>query len=219
MSDVQLPGHLDAATRRRLERDFADLSNEFTPLLGGDVVDQCLHDTVGRLASGGRSSPFVPLLAQRFAREELVAIAQSTGALAKEVPEVLFVDTHDAARSQIAAALLDQRAKGTVHVRTAGVDPSGAITPVVATVLAARGLDTSRAYAKPLTGIVVRAADVVVTLGCPDAVETDARQLRLDWDVPAPDTDVPAQVSALCDDLDRRIAGLTAHLKPDQPLR
>jgi protein-tyrosine-phosphatase len=217
MSYVHLPDHLDAATRRRLERDFRDLGDEFTPLLGADAVDNCLQGTLDRLTAQGQATPFVPLLAQRFARQELRAMAQSAGALEKSVPEVLFVDIHDAARSQIAAALLDRRAGEGVHIRTAGTNPSVAINPVVAAVLADRGLNTSRAYAKPLTDAVVRAADVIVTLGCPDAV-ADRGQARFDWDLPDPEGKGQAEVAALCDDIDGRVTDLLAYLRdPAQP--
>jgi protein-tyrosine-phosphatase len=215
MSYAQLPAHLDAATRRRLERDFADLRDDFTPLLGADVVDECLDGTLGRLTSEGQATPFVPLLAQRFARQELRAMAQSAGTLEKRVPEVLFIDVHDAARSQIAAALLDHRAGGGVHIRTAGTSPSADINPVVTAVLARRGLSTSRAYAKPLTEAVVRAADVIVTLGSRDAV-ADHGQPRFDWDLPDPEGKGEAEVAALCDDLDGRVRDLLAFLQGGQ---
>ena len=121
MPTTRPPEHLDAATHRRLERDFADLRNEFEPLLGPDVVEQCLQETLDRLTSGGGHNAFVPLLAQRFAHEQLRALAQYEGALDKTLPEVLFVCVHDAGRSQMAAAILAQRAEGAVHVRTAGI--------------------------------------------------------------------------------------------------
>ena len=213
MPTTRLPEHLDAATRRRLERDFADLRSEFGPLLGPDLVEQCLQQTLDRLTSGGGPNAFVPLLAQRFAREELRALAQSEGQLDKTLPEVLFVCVHDAGRSQMAAAILAQRAQGTVHVRTAGTNPSSDINTLVAEVLDQRGLPHSRAYAKPLTETVVRAADVVVTLGCADAVPTMPGQERFDWEIPDPDGKQPDEISAICDDLERHVAELLDHLR------
>jgi len=207
-----LPSHLDPATRRRLERDFEDLRTEFLPILGRDVVEACLHESLSRLTDGARHNAFVPLLAERFAREQLRALAQSEGLLDKTVPEVLLVCVHDAGRSQMAAALLDQRAHGRVHIRTAGTHPSAEINPIVAAVLEQRDLNLSRAYAKPLTDAVVDAADVIVTLGCPDALPPISGKERFDWDVPDPEGKEPGEVSAICDELDRRVAELIAHL-------
>jgi len=217
MPTSSLPEHLDAATRRRLERDFADLRSEYAPLLGADVVEQCLQATLDRMTSARGQSPFVPLLAQRFAREQLGALAQGEGLVDKTVPEVLFVCVHDAGRSQIAAAMLSQRARGTVHVRTAGTSPTSDINPRVAEVLDQRGLFHSGAYAKPLTDTVVRAADVVVTLGCADAVTPIAGQERFDWDIPDPEGKQPADIAAICDDLELRVAELLEHLRPLRP--
>ncbi len=87
----------------------------------------------------------------------------------KDVPEVLFVCVHNAGRSQMAAALLDRHVGGRVHVLSAGSTPAEEIHPVVVEAMAEVGLDLSREFPKPLTDEAVRAADVVVTMGCGDA--------------------------------------------------
>jgi protein-tyrosine-phosphatase len=134
------------------------------------------------------------------------------GAL-KAVPEVLFVDVKDAGRSQFAAAFLQHEAPAMVHIRTAGTNPAVAVNPTVSAVLADRGLNVSRAYTKPLTDVVVRAADVVVTLGCADAVERLPGQQRYDWDLADPDAmDLPG-LNALCDDIEARPKELIAVLR------
>jgi len=73
MSTTPLPDHLDPATRRRLERDFKDLRDEFTPILGAEAVERCLQGCLEGLVVDARLNSFVPLLAQRFAREQLGA--------------------------------------------------------------------------------------------------------------------------------------------------
>jgi arsenate reductase len=85
------------------------------------------------------------------------------------VPEVLFACVHNAGRSQMAAALLDDLSDGRVHVRSAGSDPADRINPHVVTVMSELGLDVSTEFPKPLTGQAVQAADVVITMGCGDA--------------------------------------------------
>jgi arsenate reductase (thioredoxin) len=103
-----------------------------------------------------------------------------------------------------------------VDIATAGTNPSAEVDPAVAAVLADRGLSVSHAYAKPLTDAVVRAPHVVVTLGCADAVSANG-QARFDSDVPDPEGREPAEISALCDDLDRRITDLLVHLRVAPP--
>ncbi len=82
------------------------------------------------------------------------------------VPAVLFVCVHNAGRSQMAAALLDHHAQGRPQVRSAGSAPANEICPAVAAVMKECGIDLSKEFPKPLTDEVVRAADVVVTMGC-----------------------------------------------------
>ncbi len=84
---------------------------------------------------------FVPVLAHRFARERLKALAQTEGLMTKEMPEVLFVCVHNAGRSQMAAGLVKLRSDGQIHVRSAGSDPGEEINPAVVEAMAEVGVD------------------------------------------------------------------------------
>jgi arsenate reductase len=154
----------------------------------------------------------VPLLAERFARERLRAVAQTEGRIVKDTPEVLFVCVHNAGRSQMAAALLDRRAEGRVHVRSAGSTPADEINPSVAAAMAEVGLDLSREFPKPLTDDVVRAADVVVTMGCGDACPVYPGKRYLDWELDDPAGLGLEEVRAIRDEIDRRVKELLAEL-------
>src|SRR5213595_1073774 len=101
--------------------------------------------------------------------------------MSDEVPEVLFVCVHNAGRSQMAAALLDRHAEGKVHVRSAGSDPADQLNPAVVAALAEVGLDVSREFPKPMTDEVVKAADVVITMGCGDACPIYPGKRYEDW--------------------------------------
>ena len=79
-----------------------------------------------------------------------------------QAPHVLFVCTHNAGRSQMAAALLDQQAAGRVQVTSAGSQPASELNPAVVQAMAEIGLDISREFPKPLTGDKVQAADIIV---------------------------------------------------------
>ena len=102
------------------------------------------------------------------------------------VPEVLFVCTHNAGRSQMAAALLAREAAGRVRVTSAGSQPADQLNPAVVQAMAEIGLDISREFPKPLTTDKVRAADVVITMGCGDACPIYPGQRYEDWDLPDP---------------------------------
>ena len=101
-------------------------------------------------------------------------------------PEVLFVCVHNAGRSQMAAALLDRHAEGRVRVRSAGSDPADRLNPAVVAAMAEWGIDLSRELPKPLTGELVGAADVVVTMGCGDACPVYPGKRYEDWQLQDP---------------------------------
>ena len=102
------------------------------------------------------------------------------------VPVVLFVCTHNAGRSQMAAALLDHQAAGRVRVTSAGSQPADQLNPAVVVAMAEIGLDICREFPKPLTTDKVQAADVVITMGCGDACPIYPGKRYLDWDLPDP---------------------------------
>ena len=103
-----------------------------------------------------------------------------------DIPEVLFVCTHNAGRSQMAAALLEHEAAGRVRVTSAGSQPAGQLNPAVVQAMAEIGLDISGEFPKPLTADKVHAADVVITMGCGDACPIYPGKRYEDWDLPDP---------------------------------
>ncbi len=129
-----------------------------------------------------------------------------------QVPEVLFVCVHNAGRSQMAAALLDQHAQGRVHVRSAGSEPADRVNPAVAEAMAEVGLDLSNAFPKPLTDEVVRTADVVITMGCGDACPVYPGKRYLDWELEDPAGKPLATVRRIRDDIRGRVEGLLREL-------
>lgn len=128
------------------------------------------------------------------------------------IPEVLFVCTHNAGRSQMAAALLAHYAAGRLQVTSAGSQPASQLNPAVVQAMAEIGLDISREYPKPLTEGKVRAADVVITMGCGDACPRYPGRRYLDWDLPDPAGLPVEQVRPIRDDIAARVRRLLAEL-------
>jgi arsenate reductase len=166
------------------------------------------------LSTTAKITNHLTVLSERFARERLTAAAQAQGALVSDVPEVLFVCVHNAGRSQMAAALLDHHAQGTVHVRSAGSAPANEINPAVREVMGELGLDLSREFPKPLTTDVVEAADVVITMGCGDACPIFPGKRYLDWELTDPAGKGVDDVRPIRDDIDQRVRALLAELVP-----
>src|SRR5258706_1373656 len=99
-------------------------------------------------------------------------------------PEVLFVCIHNAGRSQMAAALLAHHAGDRVIVRSAGTAPADSINPAVVEAMAELGIDllANGAHPKKLDDAVVKASDVVITMGCGDQCPFYPGKRYLDWE-------------------------------------
>ena len=204
---------LDPVTRRHVEHAAEALQEEFAGVFSRETIARYIAESTDRL-SESRINVFVPVLAHRFARERLLALAQAEGSIVKEQPEVLFVCVHNAGRSQMAAGLLRLRSEGRVNVRSAGSLPADQINPAVIEAMEEVGVDMSEAFPKPLTDEVVRAADVVITMGCGDACPIYPGKRYEDWALDDPaGRDVDA-VREIRDEIDRRVQRLVAELSP-----
>ncbi|WP_165984719.1 arsenate reductase ArsC [Streptomyces sp. YIM 98790] len=178
-----------------------------------ETVQQVLADSYTLLAATATVPTYLLVLAERFTRERLTALAHletpATG-----TPRVLFVCTRNAGRSQMAAALLAHRAGERLQVSSAGTRPAAGLDPGVAAVLAEQDVALADAYPKPLTDEVVRAADIVITMGCGDACPVIPGRRYLDWPLPDPDGAPLDAVRAVRNDIDARITELLALLPP-----
>src|ERR1700722_859793 len=129
-----------------------------------------------------------------------------------DVPEVLFMCTHNAGRSQMAAALLAREGGGAVRVTSAGSEPASQGTPAGAAARAEIGVDTSRAVPKPLAAGQAEAADIVISMGCGDACPVFPGKRYLTWELPDPAGLSVEQVRPIRDDIAGRVRALLAEL-------
>ena len=123
-------------------------------------------------------------------------------------PEVLFVCVHNAGRSQMAAGLLDKLGDGRVRVRSAGSDPADRVNPAVRTAMDEVGVDLEQEFPKPLTEEAVRAADVVITMGCGDACPIYPGKRYEDWELDDPAGQDLAAVRRIRDEISARVQAL-----------
>jgi arsenate reductase (thioredoxin) len=129
-----------------------------------------------------------------------------------DVPEVLFMCTHNAGRSQMAAALLTREAAGRVRVTSAGSAPADQVNPAVVAALAEIGVDISRELPRPLAAGQAEAADVVVSMGCGDACPVFPGKRYLTWELPDPAGLTVEQVRPIRDEIAARVLDLLAEL-------
>jgi arsenate reductase len=127
-------------------------------------------------------------------------------------PVVLFACVHNSGRSVAAEALARRYANGRVDVRSAGSQPGEGVDPMVAQVLAERGLPVDGHPPRMLTGELVQAADVVVTMGCGETCPVFPGKLYEDWPVEDPAGRDIADVRAIVADIEARVQALLATL-------
>ena len=127
-------------------------------------------------------------------------------------PEVLFVCVHNAGRSQMAAGLVKLRSAGRVHVRSAGSSPADELNPAVVEAMREVGVDMSDEFPKPLSDEVVRAADVVITMGCGDACPIYPGKRYEDWVLDDPAEQDLETVRRIRDEIDGRVRVLVGEL-------
>ena len=202
---------LDPVTRQHVRRAADGLAAEFAGVFSAETIERYIAESLDLLGDA-KVNVFVPVLAHRFARERLKAFAQAEGMIVKEQPEVLFVCVHNAGRSQMAAGLVKLRSEGRIHVRSAGSTPASEVNPAVVEAMAEIGVDMSEEFPKPLTDEVVRAADVVITMGCGDACPVYPGKRYEDWTLDDPAGKGLEAVRRIRDEIDGRVQALIGEL-------
>ena len=132
--------------------------------------------------------------------------------LSSDKPSVVFLCVHNAGRSQMAAAWLEHLAGDHVDVFSGGSEPASTVNPVAVEAMAEVGIDIGTEVPKPWTDEIVRAADVVITMGCGDTCPVYPGKRYEDWvlDDPA-GLDIEA-VRPIRDEIRGRVEKLIAEL-------
>ncbi len=212
MAPVNLSNAEEGELRLRVRREAEALQREFSGVFSIETVERYVTESFENIRGRASVLDFVPVFVHRYSRERLKALAQAEGLVKKDQPEVLFVCVHNAGRSQMAALLTSRLSGGRVSVRSAGSDPAEFINPAVIQVMGELGLDLSQEFPKPLSDEVVRAADVVITMGCGDACPIYPGKRYMDWEVEDPAGKDDASVRAIKEDIEARVKVLLAEL-------
>jgi arsenate reductase len=188
------------------------LADEFHGVFGEETIERFVVSSWDHFAEHATTIAFVPILAERFARQQLQALARVEGKGADGVPVVLFLCVHNAGRSQMALGWFQHLAGGGAVAWSGGSEPTADVNPAAIAAMAEIGIDISGEYPKPWTDEIVRAADVVVTMGCGDACPIFPGKRYEDWALADPDGLGVEAVRPIRDDIGQRVRGLLASL-------
>lgn len=211
-SSTSYPLHGLSNDERVLHRIAGQLTNRFAGIFAAETVERYVFESYTALARTSKIKAYLVPRTERFAADRLTALAQSKGLLDKAVTEVLFICVQNSGRSQMAAAILQSHAGDRVHVRSAGSAPGERIESNVVEAMAQRGLSLGGEFPKPLTDDVIRAADVLVTMGCGDSCPIYPGKRYLDWTIPDPAGRSFDETVAIAAILDAKIKTLLSEL-------
>src|SRR5918997_5439314 len=158
-----------------------NLAREFGGTFGSETIERFLYSSYDEFADRAAVLNFLPLLAERFARQRLRALARVEGKALGGTPVVLFLCTHNAGRSQMALGFFNHLAAGRAIAWSGGSEPGTSVNPAAVAAMREVGIDIAGEFPKPWTDEVVRAADVVVTMGCGDACPIFPGKRYEDW--------------------------------------
>jgi protein-tyrosine-phosphatase len=198
---------------RFLIRQAAErLRRQFAGQLNVETIERFLADSVDTLTDRAKSTMWIPLLAERFARDRLRALVRLESEVTDLNPSVLFLCVHNAGRSQMAAGWMRHLAGDRVEVFSGGSEPAEEVNKVAVDAMAEKGIDISGEIPQPWADEIVRAADVVVTMGCGDACPVFPGKRYVDWELEDPSGQPIEAVRRIRDDLEGRVRSLLAEL-------
>ena len=208
MTDIELSVDQQLALRTAAN----NLRAEFDGVYGAETIERFLWTSYDQFAGQSTVPHFLPLLAERFARQRLTAQARIEGLRTDDRPVVLFLCVHNAGRSQMALGFLNHFAGDRAIGWSGGSEPGLEVNPSAVVAMAERGIDITGEYPKPWTDEVVQAADVVITMGCGDACPIFPGKRYEDWILDDPAGKDVDQVRPVRDEIERRVHRLLEEL-------
>lgn len=191
----------------------ARLSGEFHGIFGPETIERFIAESFSHLEQRAAVDTWLPVLTERFARDRLRALAHVEGHVSLGKPAVLFLCVQNAGRSQMAAGWLRHLAGERVEVYSGGSAPAADIHDGAVEAMAEVGIDIRTEYPKPWTDEIIRAADVVVTMGCGDACPIIPGRRYEDWELADPHNQPLEVARQVRDDIERRVRELMESLE------
>ncbi|WP_123026073.1 arsenate reductase ArsC [Mycolicibacterium stellerae] len=209
----QLREDLSIDQRLALKTAATRLQSDFADMFGVETIERFLHSSYDQFAGRATVPNFLPLLAERFARQRLHALARVEGKHHDGKPTVLFLCTHNAGRSQMAMGFFTRLAGDAAVAWSGGSEPGDEVNPAAVEAMAERGIDIAHEYPKPWTDEIVQAADVVVTMGCGDACPVFPGRRYEEWILDDPAGLTVDSVRRIRDEIEERVRRLLAELE------
>jgi protein-tyrosine-phosphatase len=205
---------LSTAQKHLIHVAATRLGDKFQGVFGPETIERYIQDSLDQLLPNSEVVTFVPIFVERFARDRLKALAKIEGKTTSDRPSVMFLCVHNAGRSQMASGWLRFLSGDAVDVFSGGSEPASQVNPAAIEAMAEVGIDIRTEYPKPWTDEIVRAADVVVTMGCGDACPVYPGKRYEDWVLDDPEGLDVESIRPIRDDIRGRVEELLTKLEP-----
>jgi protein-tyrosine-phosphatase len=208
-----MPVTLTTAEKLQIREAAERLKRRFAGELNTETIERFMNESLDMLVRRAHTSTWIPLLAERFARDRLRALIRLESDSTTLNPSVLFLCVHNAGRSQMAAGWMRHLAGASVDVFSGGSEPAERVNQAAVAAMAEKGIDIGGEIPQPWADEIVRAADVVVTMGCGDACPVFPGKRYIDWEVDDPSNKTVEEVRPIRDDLEQRVRALMVELE------
>jgi arsenate reductase len=213
MTETAQPHDLTVDQQHALLTAARLLADEFAGVYGQETIERFLYSSYDQFADAATIPNYLPLFAERFARQRLRALARVEGKHTDGKPTVLFLCVHNAGRSQMAMGFFQHLAGDRAVAWSGGSEPGHAVNPAAIEAMRERGIDISAEFPKPWTDEVVRAADVVISMGCGDACPVFPGKRYEDWNLDDPAGLGVEAVRPIRDQIEARVRQLLDELE------
>jgi arsenate reductase (thioredoxin) len=204
---------LSVAQRHLIHTSALRLRDKFEGIFGPETIERYINDSLDQLLPNSEVVSFVPIFVERFAKDRLRALAKVEGKMISDKPSVMFLCVHNAGRSQMASGWLKHLSSDRVDVFSGGSEPASTVNPAAIEAMAEVGIDIRTEYPKPWTDEIIRAADVVITMGCGDACPVYPGKRYEDWVLDDPEGLGLDAVRPIRDEIRGRVEKLIAEMK------
>lgn len=206
---------LPAEQRVALKQSATRLQRRWQGQLNVETIERFMAESLDVLVPKARVQTWLPVLVERLTNDRLRALVRLESADTNLNPSVLFLCVHNAGRSQMAAGFMRHLGGANVDVFSGGSEPATHLNEAAVAAMAEKGIDISRELPQPWADEIVRAADVVVTMGCGDACPVYPGKRYVDWELDDPAGKPVEEVRPIRDEIERRVRVLLGELQVD----
>ena len=203
---------LTTAERVSIRHSASALERRWKGQLNVETIERFIAESLELILPNAKIRTFVPVLVERLTNDRLRALVRLDSNRTDLNPSVLFLCVHNAGRSQMAAGWMRHLAGDRVDVFSGGSEPASELNQAAVTAMAEKGIDISRELPQPWADEIVRAADVIVTMGCGDACPVYPGKRYVDWELDDPAGRPLEEVRPIRDDIGLRVRGLLSEL-------